>query len=902
MRATAHDKPIGSAEVRLYARLRVVPGIGEQPWRAAGIAKTASGGLARVAARPGAYLVAVRADGFAPARKEFIRASGDPVTRIEIQLGTGASLVGRTLAQGTREPVSLAQVVVVDMLRNSGRGEPARRAPFRAGRRQAAPIDEIAPVEERSTATSDADGKFRVDGLEPGRYRVEARATGTARAALAVAVPAAGEVVLELPAASFIEGSVVDSEGKPAAGAEVIASGGPSVVYGEATESGTFSLEVEPRTHFLSARLRDEGGKADDPVSVAAGQTARGVKIRLSPGASVAGVVAARSTSAPIPDARINLSPAGAGGSLGGTTTDAAGNFFIAGLAPGQYDVDIAADGFTPDQRRGLVLIEGQKFPLQVTLKANGMLQGMVHDLAGKTVAAAVVRASPQFGDPVGEARTDTTGAYQLANVPAGRMMVSAMRDGATLGARQVADVPEGGVARLDLTLAEEGLLTGRVLRKTGVPVLDGSATVQVSPATGRFGMPDFGAVQVDPDGSYRASVPAGSYRITAAQAGAPASFRGSGNAVFATVEAGQTVARDVTVDDAADPQSGLTGTVLEPGGAPSAGATVMVLNPSGSRAIAIAQADETGSFHFDRARADLPDVFDVSGVNGGRMGKSTVGSGQTQAAIQLQPAASLRGRVASAAKVDGFSMTISLKQGGRVAFFGGGGGAMQRQLQFAGDQFVADDLPATDVLVNVATNDGRTGDGAISLVSGQPSQLDIALQDAGNVLGHVVDENGASVSGAFVTLDHSPSVGGDERISGADGRFRLINVAPGDHSYLIFSAGFRSTTGNLSLQPGQALDLGTVQITRSSTPPGNVGIGVGGSDAAVQVSFVFPDGPAAKAGMQVGDQLVQIDGKPVATLADARARLPGNPGTMVSVTILRNGGSPQVVAIQRQL
>lgn len=226
----------------------------------------------------------------------------------------------------------------------------------------------------------------------------------------------------------------------------------------------------------------------------------------------------------------------------------------------------------------------------------------------------------------------------------------------------------------------------------------------------------------------------------------------------------------------------------------------------------------------------------------------------------------------------------------------------MQRQLQFAGDQFVADDLPATDVLVHVATNDGRTGDGAASLVSGQASQVDIALQDAGNVLGRVVDENGAAVSGAFVTLDHSPSVGGDERISGTDGRFRLINVAPGDHSYLIFSGGFRSTTGNLSLQPGQALDLGTVQITRSSTPPGNVGIGVGGSDAAVQVSFVFPDGPAAKAGMQVGDQLVQIDGKPVGTLADARARLPGSPGSVVSVTVVRNGGSPQVVAIQRQL
>ena len=73
-------------------------------------------------------------------------------------------------------------------------------------------------------------------------------------------------------------------------------------------------------------------------------------------------------------------------------------------------------------------------------------------------------------------------------------------------------------------------------------------------------------------------------------------------------------------------------------------------------------------------------------------------------------------------------------------------------------------------------------------------------------------------------------------------------------------------------------------------------------NERAVRIESVEKSGPAAKAGMQVGDQLVQIDGRPVGTLADARARLPGNPGSMVSVTIVRNGGSPQVVAVQRQL
>src|SRR5205814_1894513 len=141
--------------------LRVTPGVGEQPWRVAGVAKTGRDGLVRIPARPGAYLVAARADGFAPARKEFIRASGDPVTRVELDLSKGVSLAGRTVSKGGREPVSLAQVTVVDMPRTTGRGQPGRPGPFRVGPRAASPIDEVAPVEERSTATSDQDGRFR---------------------------------------------------------------------------------------------------------------------------------------------------------------------------------------------------------------------------------------------------------------------------------------------------------------------------------------------------------------------------------------------------------------------------------------------------------------------------------------------------------------------------------------------------------------------------------------------------------------------------------------------------------------------------------------------------------------------------------------------------------------------
>jgi hypothetical protein len=76
--------------------------------------------------------------------------------------------------------------------------------------------------------------------------------------------------------------------------------------------------------------------------------------------------------------------------------------------------------------------------------------------------------------------------------------------------------------------------------------------------------------------------------------------------------------------------------------------------------------------------------------------------------------------------------------------------------------------------------------------------------QLSGSISGTVIDESGAEVAGARVTLTCEGPSRTQEAISASDGRFSFANVAPGPFQITIASAGFATQASSGILHPGE--------------------------------------------------------------------------------------------------
>jgi len=84
----------------------------------------------------------------------------------------------------------------------------------------------------------------------------------------------------------------------------------------------------------------------------------------------------------------------------------------------------------------------------------------------------------------------------------------------------------------------------------------------------------------------------------------------------------------------------------------------------------------------------------------------------------------------------------------------------------------------------------------------------------------------------------------------------------------------------------------------------GGLGIEVGTEDGFIKVVSPIDDTPAAAAGIQPGDLIVQIDGKPTKgqSMNEAVDSMRGKPGSSITLTIVRSGGRPFDVPLKRAI
>ena len=791
VRVIAAGAPVAGAEVRVYRRVALDPVSGTPGWQVVRSLEAGRDGRASVPATPGAYLVAARSPRFAPGQVEVVRPSGEPATPVEITLGEGSVLAGRVVARASGEPVPLA---AISLERESTLGSPV--ATF--------------PLEERFGATADGSGRFSVRGLASGRYQLVAEAPGHARTTLRqITLPRKAPLEILLGGAGVIEGSVLLADGKPAAGAEVRFAGGPELLTVTTGEQGGFAAEVQPGSYGISAALGSASGGVPQPVPVAAGGTVRGIAIRLGPAASVAGRVTGVGGS-PVAGAQVRLSPATGPGEFSRTLTSSSGAFELGALAPGEYDLDLVADGHSPAARRGLVLLSGQRFVVDLQLDGVGSVEGTVRDGSGAPVPGARIRGGKMWGGAAGsvpaEAITGPDGRYLLPALEVGVADVRAHRPGSLLGESRTVPVEAGRRAVADFVLPLTGAVEGEV-RFASRPQGEPTVLLQVTPDQMMISSRDVHPLEVSDDGHFRAELPAGAFRLRASTSDRTA----SSERIPVTIQAGETSRVELLLTPVEEDPRRIVVDVREPGGAP-AGDAVVVLVGEGYRAMML--ADEAGRASISRRPIPLA----VEARKGGRVSRSSpVAPDARSVVVELQPAAMVRGRVLAPGGPSPSGFTLAVETPAPNASFGDG----DRRL-FTGDRFEIADLPSGPSKLVVTTEDGRAGEVSLSLAPGELAERDVAIQAAGRILARPVDERGRPVEGGYVTIGARMI---DAAVDGVyhdpkairDGGIVVDQVPAGRHEIRIGARQYQEVVRTVDVEPGQTVDLGAVKI---GTPP----------------------------------------------------------------------------------
>jgi protocatechuate 3,4-dioxygenase beta subunit len=218
---------------------------------------------------PGTYRIEARASGYAVARSEdLIVPPGGLLSDVKVTLSRGATIRGRVIAAGTREPVAGALVW-------AGQGD---------GSGMLGMI--MAVSETMAIDRSDGEGLFELTGVENGADRIHASAEGYAPLSIKGRELNEGDLredlVLEMKSGGTIQGNVTDRNGQPMPARMV---GGFSMdsqdFWQTPTDPTGFykAANVKPGNYFImTAALDDEALFTGDFLAVLGGaRLAQGV-------------------------------------------------------------------------------------------------------------------------------------------------------------------------------------------------------------------------------------------------------------------------------------------------------------------------------------------------------------------------------------------------------------------------------------------------------------------------------------------------------------------------------------------------------------------------------------------------------------------------------------------------
>ena len=407
------------------------------------------------------------------------------------------------------------------------------------------------PAEDPGVAArTDAEGRFTLDGVTPGSWRVEVEGSGfeTLRR-VGVAAPSEG-LALTVRSMATLEGQVVDAHGEPARGATVTLSG--SGVWPPRSfavlDDGRFRVaELPGGVYELRASRDDDLAEPVAPLLLEPGES-REQRMELRAGATLSGLVLDAQTTRPIEGARVVVTEDALSMAPRAVTTDASGRWRVAGLLRRSHQVAVRAAGYA--SRTGLRAEPGGE-ATELRLDRSARVEGRVVDARGRPVHRARVDVSvldldgrvtvlsgasvafrdalfdaqqrgPQPLRPAGELGvvpgrvpivpieptmqglevdeaavgfvTDADGRFVVEDVPPGVVRVAASHPMYVRAEAEGREVRPGETMTVELALREGGTLEGRAVTERGFPLRALALEVRVGnePAPRRmFTQPD---------------------------------------------------------------------------------------------------------------------------------------------------------------------------------------------------------------------------------------------------------------------------------------------------------------------------------------------------------------------------------------------------------------------------
>lgn len=736
-------------------------------------------------AKAGKVSVSASAEGYGQGTKRGVA----PGQTFEILLTPEAVLVGRVIEAGSGAPVEGAIVSTDNGAQRYG----------------------------GTSARTEADGRFRLERLEPGRYKPIAEALGRYGEAKESVLLGLGqtsaEVIIEVIAVRTVTGRVLIAGTPPAP----CVNGGVSLHdrvrgldhWAPSDASGDVQFRaVRAGTYDVKVYCREQLADDKYPEIVVADQDVSGQEWTVRSGLAIRGVVV-DTAGAPIDEASVRGEIVGGDPRgqrpRGWDTTKKDGAFALHGLIPGRYRLSAAADDRpTPDKPPEVELTAGADLTdVKIVLDAGSTLEGSVVDEDGLPVADIEVRARGPSNDWWrNQSTTRDDGTFTIAGITPGDYRVYASRSWSSLRAPGKSDddaagervaVKVGQTSRVRLVVERQsGEIQGAVLDEAGRVVTD--AFVDAVRESDSVTSAGDGAKRnsrwswsrtpalTDVDGRFTVKrLSPGVYTVRA--------FRKGGGEAFAEhVKVGATVTLTIPVTGS------LQGSVLREGGATPEEFTISV-------------ADRKTGFereeHFFRtngafAMRDLPaGAFDVSanGPDGDTTVQVALADGEQKQGLVLQlvPRAIVRGQavaLADGAPVPGLRVMVRATKGSADSGWGDDGN--RNKITDATGHFEVDRAPVGKAYVMLMPIDWEGGD----------------------------YESGWSVLTIVPGVNELPPI-------------KLIKkrVKP----------------------PAQRGDLGFAlkQLPADTEPDAYTYI----------VALVRPDGPAVKSGLRAGDTIVSVDG-----------------------------------------